>query len=84
MRSIKEECPDRMIFFGEKSLLNAMADFLVHYHQERNCRGLSNRLPWPGNEMGDSTIIPQSAMADTGEVAVKASRYKERFWDRGA
>jgi len=32
MRSIKEECLDRMVFFGEKSLQNAVADFLAHYY----------------------------------------------------
>ena len=44
MRSLKEECLDRMVFFGEKSLRKAAGQFLVHYHQERNHQGLGNRL----------------------------------------
>jgi len=52
MRSIKEECLERILFFGEKSLQNAVADFLVHYHQERNHQGLNNQLIRPGNEAG--------------------------------
>jgi transposase InsO family protein len=52
MRSIKEECLERMIFFGEKSLQHAVADFLAHYHQERNHQGLNNQLLQPGNEVG--------------------------------
>jgi hypothetical protein len=52
MRSIKEECLERIIFFGEKSLQNAVADFLAHYHQERNHQGLNNQLIQPGNEVG--------------------------------
>jgi transposase InsO family protein len=52
MRSVKEECLERMIFFGERSLQTAVADFLVHYHQERNHQGLDNRLIEPGEEVG--------------------------------
>jgi hypothetical protein len=44
MRSIKEEFIERMIFFGEKTLQNAVVDFLAHYHQDRNHQGLNNRL----------------------------------------
>ena len=55
MRSIKEECLERIIFFGEKSMQNAVADFLAHYHQERNHQGLNNQLIQPGNEVGCST-----------------------------
>jgi putative transposase len=51
MRSIKEECLERIIFFGEKSLRNAVVDFLAHYHQERNHQGLNNQLIQPGNEV---------------------------------
>ncbi len=61
MRSIKEECLERIIFFGEKSLQNAVADFLAHYHQERNHQGLNNQLIQPGNEVG----------CTTGEVACR-------------
>ena len=52
MRSVKEECLERMIFFGDRSLQNAVADFLVHYHQERNHQGLNNQLIQPGKEVG--------------------------------
>ncbi len=52
MRSIKEECLKKMIFFGERSLRNAIKEFLLHYHQERNHQGLENRLIEPGEEVG--------------------------------
>ena len=52
MRSIKEECLERMIFFGEKALQNAVSEFLTHYHQERNHQGLNNQLLQPGTEVG--------------------------------
>ena len=52
MRSIKSECLDRMIFFGEKSLHNAVHQFLKHYHTERNHQGLDNKIIDPGEEIG--------------------------------
>jgi transposase InsO family protein len=55
MRSIKEECLERIIFFGEKSLQNAVSSYLAHYHQERNHQGLKNQVPQPGKEVGCST-----------------------------
>ncbi|MCY2952982.1 MAG: hypothetical protein NTU53_13555 [Planctomycetota bacterium] len=32
MRTIKDECLHRMIFFGEQSLRKAAREFLAHYH----------------------------------------------------
>src|SRR5262245_21525836 len=44
VRSIKDECLNRMMFIGEASLRRAVAEFMVHYHAERNHQGLANRL----------------------------------------
>jgi putative transposase len=55
MRSVKEECLERMVFFGERSLHTAVVDFLAHYHAERNHRALNNRLIDPGEEVGRTT-----------------------------
>ena len=52
MRSLKEECLDRLIFFGESSLRQAVHQFLEHYHAERNHQGLGNRLIDAGAEVG--------------------------------
>ena len=52
VRTIKETCLNRMIFFGEDSLRRAITEFLVHYHQERNHQGLGNRLIDPQHEIG--------------------------------
>ena len=47
--SIKSECLDRMIIFGERSLRGAMAEYLEHYHAERAHQGLGNeRIEGPG------------------------------------
>ncbi len=42
--SIKSECLNRMIFFGEQSLRRAVTEFSSHYHRERNHQGLDNAL----------------------------------------
>jgi len=52
LRSLKEECLDRMILFGEKSLKKAIEEYISHYHRERNHQGLNNRLIKPGFEVG--------------------------------
>ena len=44
VRSIKESCLDRLIFFGEGSLRKGIREFVLHYHGERNHQGLGNRL----------------------------------------
>jgi hypothetical protein len=52
-RSLKTECIDRMIFFGRKSLENAMREYVDHYHTERNHQGLGNELIEPPGD-GDT------------------------------
>jgi putative transposase len=47
VRSIKETCLERLILFGEHSLRRATAEFVAHYHGERNHQGLGNRLFHP-------------------------------------
>ncbi len=42
VRSIKEECVQRLIFFGEASLRRALSEYMTHYHQERNHQGMNN------------------------------------------
>ena len=47
VRTIKDECLDRMIFFGEDSLRRAIQQFTEHYHTERNHQGVGNELLEP-------------------------------------
>ena len=55
MRSIKEECLDRMIPIGARHFRRAVAEYVEHYHQERNHQGLDNRLI-AGTPVIDMTI----------------------------
>ena len=53
VRTIREECLGRMVFFGESSLRHAVAEFVTHYNQERNHQGLANQLIRP-----NATLFP--------------------------
>ena len=54
VRSIKEECLDRSILFGENSLRHAVTKYIEHYHQDRNHQGLDNQLIAPEDDVGNS------------------------------
>jgi putative transposase len=47
VRSVKEECLNRMIFVGQASLRHALTQYVAHYHCERNHQALGNRLLQP-------------------------------------
>jgi len=47
VRSIKDDCLDRIIFFGESHLRLAVREYISHYHTERNHQGLKNALIAP-------------------------------------
>ena len=52
IRSVKEECLLKLIFFCEKMLRTAVSQFLEHYHGERNHQGLGNTIITPGDAVG--------------------------------
>src|SRR5262249_51444736 len=55
VKSIKDECLDRMIFFGTASLDRALREFELHYLQERNHQAIGNELIDP--VLGDAEGI---------------------------
>jgi transposase InsO family protein len=54
MRSIKAEALERMIFFGETMLRNAIREYLAHYCEERNHQGIGNKILEPSAEVGQA------------------------------
>lgn len=52
MRTMKSECLNKMIFFGENSLRRALKEFTEHYHSERNHQGIGNELIESVDEVG--------------------------------
>jgi putative transposase len=51
-RSLKAECLECLILFGEQSLRQAISAFGEHYHRERNHQGLENKLIDPDEMVG--------------------------------
>jgi len=47
VRSVKQECLSKLILFGEGPLSRPLAEFLAHYHGERNHQGKDNELLFP-------------------------------------
>jgi len=82
VRSIKEECLDRMILVGQGALRRAVTEFVAHYHRERNHQGLRNRLSQsePGSlataasvcrawaTRWDAEFLPSSCRVTVGRV----------------
>ena len=57
VRSIKEECLDRLIFFGTDSIRRALCEFETDYLEERPHQGLWNELVQPPTRtVGDGAI----------------------------
>jgi putative transposase len=57
VRSVREECLNRMILMGQTSLRRAMTQFVAHYHSECNHQGLGNQLIQPGPTPLPSTSV---------------------------
>jgi putative transposase len=57
VRSIRTECLDRLILFGERRLLRALDEFVAHYHGERNHQGLGNELITPAATRAGGTQV---------------------------
>ena len=56
VRSIKEECLDRMILFGEAHLRRVVNEYLIHFNQERNHQGIGNELISGAPSVGDGSV----------------------------
>ncbi|MSO20456.1 MAG: hypothetical protein EXQ56_08325 [Acidobacteria bacterium] len=54
VRTIKESCLERTIFFSETALRRSITEYVAHYHLERNHQGLGNRLITPINAVKSS------------------------------
>ncbi|MCC7170199.1 MAG: transposase, partial [Planctomycetes bacterium] len=50
IRSVKDECLGKQIFFGRSSVERALKAYVEHYHTERNHQGIGNVIPLPRPE----------------------------------
>ena len=62
VRSIKEECLNRLILFGEGHLQRAIDEFVEHYHRERSHQGLGNELIDRGTQSGDGEVVSDTRL----------------------
>ena len=44
MKTIKYECLNHVVFFGERHLRYVIKEFMAHYHRERFHQGLDGQL----------------------------------------
>ena len=56
MRSVKAECLDQLILFGERSLRHALNEYLVHHQTERNHQGIGNVIPFPRTDAREGAV----------------------------
>ena len=63
MKSVKDECLSKLIFFGENSRRRALNEYLAHYHGERNHQGKDNVLLFP-------VVTPDTGKAE-GDIACR-------------
>jgi hypothetical protein len=64
VRSAKEECLSKLVLFGEASLRRALANFIYHFHSERNHQGEGNILLFPSGKVGDQGQEPMYAVTN--------------------
>ena len=55
--SVRNECIDRMILFGEASLCRALREYCAHFLQERPHQGMENNLIAPRTTIGSTTGV---------------------------
>ena len=48
--SVKDDCLNRLILFGEGSLRKAVTEYIAHHQHDRSHQGLANAIPFPRAE----------------------------------
>ena len=67
VRSVKEECLNRVVPLGEWHLRRILREFTTHYHRERNHQGLANEL------IDGTTAQPRSGVVASASKGFSAS-----------
>jgi putative transposase len=84
VRSIKEECLNRMIFIGQASLRRAVSEYMSHYHAERNHQGLEDRpirgIPSVAVNEGAIQCRPRLGGMLTSTIGKRRERCCPRLW----
>ena len=57
VRSIKSECLNKMLIFGERHLRYVVGEYMKHYHTERPHQGIGNNIITPLPQPPDGEIV---------------------------
>jgi hypothetical protein len=68
VRSIKTECLARIVPVGERHFRRALAEYVAHYHVERNHQGLGNVLIAGRPPMNTRGRIPKAETRRTAQL----------------
>jgi putative transposase len=60
VRTIRAECLDQFVIFGERHLRYLVREFVAHYHTERFRQGLGGQLVRPPPAPGNDNAEPDS------------------------
>ena len=74
VRSVKHECLSKLILFGETSLKRALAEFVAHYHHERNHRGAVDILFFPDRRQTRVGKVSDAPSATVGRNQNRGAR----------
>lgn len=62
VRSIKSECLNKMLIFGESHLRYVVNEYMEHYHTERPHQGIGNNIIEPPPMIEDGEIVCQERL----------------------
>ena len=62
VRSIKYECLNKMLIFGERHLRYVVNEYMEHYHTERPHQGIGNNIITPLPQPKDGKIVCQERL----------------------
>ena len=82
VRSIREECLNRVIPLGERHLRRTLAEFVAHYHGERNHQGLGNELIDRPPRQRRRSRSPAPAYRWTSQLLLPCRRIARRLSSR--
>jgi transposase InsO family protein len=63
VRSIKQECLNRILPLGARHFRRTIAEFVAHYHCERNHQGIKNELIDAATTLGGGRIRRRQRLA---------------------
>jgi transposase InsO family protein len=75
VRSLKEECFDRIMPLGERHLRRAVTEFVAHYHRDRNHQGLDNALIDGAGRPGAGGVHRQSRLGELLNFYMRAAQF---------